>query len=187
MDNLPDGALELLEAIQDYVARAIEPRYQKIEEFDAVHPDTLTLRVNEAVAKAVADVKLPQDGRPGRDALDLEIIESIEPGKSYPAGTFALHDGGTVLAVRDTEPVELGLEAAGWKVTQDGIKSVTSYSVDDRTHRVVVTRTSALIDTLDFVTSFANMDKGVQSAGHEIPRRRRRDARPGLLDRAPRH
>jgi hypothetical protein len=28
------------------------------------------------------------------------------PAKSYPAGTFALHDGGTVLATRATDPLE---------------------------------------------------------------------------------
>ena len=164
-DDLPPE-MQLFNAIEDYVARAIEPLYQKLEKLE-VHPDTLTLRLTEAVAKAMADVKLPQDGRPGRDALDLEIIEGIEPGKSYPAGTFALHDGGTVLAVRDTDPIETvdSCEIAGWKVTQDGIKSVRSYSVDDRTHRMIITRTSGKTNAHDFTTSFANIDKGVHRPG----------------------
>ncbi|HSC98315.1 MAG TPA: hypothetical protein VLI21_05405 [Casimicrobiaceae bacterium] len=153
--------MQLFNAIEDYVARAVEPLYQRLE----VHPDTLTLRVNEAVGKAMESVRMPADGKPGRDARDLEIIDGIEHGKSYPAGTFALHDGGTVLAVRDTDPIELGTEAAGWKVTQDGIKSVTAHSVDERTHRVIVTRTSGKAEAFNFTTSFANMDKGVHRPG----------------------
>lgn len=36
-----------------------------------------------------------RDGLPGRDALELEIVEA-EEGKSYPRGTFATHKGGLV-------------------------------------------------------------------------------------------
>jgi hypothetical protein len=131
------------------------------------HEDTIALKIGDAVAKAMEAIRLPADGKPGRDALDLEIIESIEQGKSYPAGTFALHDGGTVLAVRDTEPLNVAgnLTDAGWKVTQDGVKSVSSEEIDERTHALVITRTSGQIARLPFVTSIANMDKGPHRPG----------------------
>lgn len=163
--------LELLDAIEGYVARAIEPLYQKLESVQAanpVHPDTLALRVNEALVKAMEAMRMPADGKPGRDALDLEIIETIEQGKSYPAGTFALHDGGTVLAVRDTDPIEwaVDLESAGWKVTQDGIAHISGASGEDhRKHCLTVTRTSGKVDRIEFRTSFANMDQGVHRPG----------------------
>ena len=129
------------------------------------HEDTIALRVAEAVEKRLAEIPKPEDGKAGRDALDLEIIESIERSKSYPAGTFALHDGGMVLALRDTDPIEFGLDEAGWKVTQDGVKSISSEQIDERTHALVVTRTSGQVARLPFVTSVANMDKGVHRPG----------------------
>jgi hypothetical protein len=152
------------------VARAIDPLHEQVAKLrngQAVHPGTLKLTVREAVDTYTKTVRVPEDGKPGRDALDLEIIESIEGDKSYPAGTFALHDGGTILAVRDTDPIEWGVdvEAAGWKVTQDGIKSIGSAEVDERTHQLVATRTSGKVDRIAFITSIVNMDKGVHRPG----------------------
>lgn len=138
----------------------------KAEPGESVHPDTVALMVRDAVAEQLKSVRLPQDGKPGRDALDLEIVESIEQGKSYPAGTFALHDGGTVLATRDTDPLDGDLAAAGWKVTQDGIKDVVREDCDDeRITRVVVRSTSGRRFVVDCVTASGMVDQGVHRPG----------------------
>jgi hypothetical protein len=101
--------------------------------------------------------------------LDLEFIETIEAGKSYPGGTFALHDGGTMLAFRDTDPIETApsdLELAGWKVTQDGIKRIVREDTGgDRMNRIVVITTSGKRYAVEFLTTIANMDKGVHQRG----------------------
>lgn len=133
---------------------------------ESVHPDTVALMVRDEVAKAFEAMPKPEDGKPGRDALDTEIIESIDPTKSYPAGTFALHDGGTVLAFRDTDPIEGDLEAAGWKVTQDGIKEVVREDCEDeRMTRVVVRSTSGKRFAVDCVTATGVKDQGVYRPG----------------------
>jgi hypothetical protein len=127
------------------------------------HPDTLTLRVQEEVTKQVSAMPTPRDGR---DALDVEIIEEIDPQCSYPGGTFALHDGGMVLAVRDTDPLGDDLEAAGWKVTQDGIKGIEREECEDeRMTRVVVVSTSGKRFAVDCLTAPGLKDRGVHRPG----------------------
>jgi hypothetical protein len=134
---------------------------------EGVHQDTVALMVRDAVAEEVKSIRSPEDGEPGRDAADLPILPTLERGRSYARGTFALHDGGTVVAFRETDPLDgaESLDAAGWRVAQDGIKAIASEEVDERTHRLIVTRTSDKVERLDFVTSFANMDKGVYRPG----------------------
>jgi|ERR1041385_980172 chitodextrinase len=59
-------------------------------------------------------------GERGRDALEIEILPMIDPTKSYPRGTFAEHAGGTIRAVRNTDPITGTLQQAGWSVLWDG-------------------------------------------------------------------
>lgn len=130
-----------------------------------VHPDTVALMVREAVDKALAAVRMPKDGDRGRDAAELDILDSLSAAKSYPAGTFVRYDGGVVRAFRDTDPLDGDLEAAGWRVVQDGIKGFESEVVDERTHRLIAVTTSGKRYACEFVTSYANMDKGVHRPG----------------------
>lgn len=135
---------------------------------ESVHPDTVAVMVRDQVTEALKTVRLPEDGKPGRDALDLEILESIDEHRSYPVGTFALHDGGTLLALRDTDPLAAADDAitAGWKVTQDGIKDmVREETEDERVTRVVVRSTSGRRFAVDCVTASGMQDQGVYRPG----------------------
>jgi hypothetical protein len=159
---------EYVQALVDAAVSKMLADLPEPKDGESVHPDTVALMVRDAVSqaveKAVAAMPKPRDGR---DALDLEIIEAIEAGKSYAAGTFALHDGGMMLAVRDTDPIETASipEAAGWKVTQDGIKAVAAELVDPRTYRITIERTSGKVDVKEFEPPCINIDKGVHRRG----------------------
>jgi hypothetical protein len=159
---------EFVQALVDAAVSKMIAELPQPKDGESVHPDTVALMVRDQVAKALADVRLPQDGKPGRDALDLEINDGIDTDKSYPPGTFALHDGGTVLAMRDTDPLETAasLEDACWKVTQDGIAEVVREECDDeRMTRVVVRSTSGKRFTVDCVTASGVKDQGVHRPG----------------------
>lgn len=119
----------------------------KPKDGESVHPDSVALMVREMVDKAVSAIRLPQDGEPGRDALDLDIVDEIEPGRSYAFATFAKYDGGLVKALRHTDPIELGLEKAGWQVVVDGVKSINVVPSEDlRTFTFSVAKTSGAAD-----------------------------------------
>jgi integrin beta 3 len=64
-----------------------------------------------------------RDGEPGRDALAVQILDAIEPQRSYARGTYACHEGGIVNSVRATDPLNAGgaLEQAGWRVVVRGL------------------------------------------------------------------
>lgn len=74
-------------------------------------------------------------GPPGRDALQLEILDGIDPTRSYARGTYASYDGGLIRAAQTTEPFEAGaIEAAGWQVIVRGIAEFLSVlEADGRT------------------------------------------------------
>lgn len=60
-----------------------------------------------------------KDGSPGRDALQIDILPSVDFAKAYPRGTFARHDGGLIRAFRDTIPGD-SLESCGFEVILNG-------------------------------------------------------------------
>jgi hypothetical protein len=66
------------------------------------------------------DGKDGKDGEPGKDALELKILRNIDPTRSYPRGTYAIHDGAFIHASRVTSPVKDGLVSAGWETLIDG-------------------------------------------------------------------
>ena len=62
-----------------------------------------------------------RDGAPGadgRDALQIELLPTIDPTKSYPRGTYAKHNGGTWRAYEQTHGMR------GWECTQDGVATI---------------------------------------------------------------
>jgi hypothetical protein len=167
MARVPELIPEPKAVDEDAIVERVLALVPKPKDGESVHPDTVALLVRDEVAKQVAAVPVPKDGKPGRDALDLEILEGIDPQRSYPGGTFALHDGGMVLAVRDTDPlVGDDLEASGWKVTQDGIKAIEREECEDeRMTRVVVVSTSGKRFAVDCLTAPGLKDKGVHRPG----------------------
>jgi hypothetical protein len=98
---------------------------------------------------------------------DLEIVETIHPQRSYPGGTFALHGGGMVLALRDTNPLSSaeGLEDAGWKVVQDGIADIRRGPDEDDTATIIVERTSGEAKAFRIEIARGLIDKGVHRPG----------------------
>lgn len=128
-----DLGLKMLNAIRGHVARSIDPlaaRVQQLESLPAprdgkdVDPELVKESILLEVGKAVAALPRPrdgEDGEPGRDALDIVVLEEIDEAKVYPRGTFACHRGGTIYATRKTSPITDSLEEAGWRVVMNGI------------------------------------------------------------------
>lgn len=78
--------------------------------------DSVNESVNEAVGKI--NIPTPADGTDGRDALDIEILPVIDESKSYPRGTYAMHDGGLWRTHAKSEGMR------GWECLIDGLKSI---------------------------------------------------------------
>ncbi len=80
-------------------------------------------------------------GAPGRDAVQVDVLPSVDFSKSYPRGTFARFDGGIIRAFRDTIPGEQ-LEKAGWEVVVAGAADMAVELAEDlRTFKLAIRRT----------------------------------------------
>jgi hypothetical protein len=120
----------------------------------SIHPDTVALMVAEQVSKAVAAMPRAKDGEHGRDALAHEILPGIDESKSYPRGTFAEYRGGTIRAIRNTDPITNGLDKAGWTVSMNGIAEESEETLDEgRTIRRKTVYTSGRELVRDIKTS----------------------------------
>lgn len=96
--------------------------------------------VESLVKTAAAALPAPEPGRPGedgRDALQLEILPEIDPEKSCPRGTYAIHDGGLWRAYEKTHDMR------GWECLVEGIKNIdVALSEDQREISVMVQQSS---------------------------------------------
>ncbi len=121
---------------------------------DPIHPDTLRLMVVEAVREEIRAIPTPKDGdpgQPGRDSLEIDILPSVDPVKSYPRGTFACYEGGLIRAIRNTEPIKESLFAAGWAVVIDGVSMFEVRQCEDlRSFAIRSCRTSGATETNEF-------------------------------------
>lgn len=71
-------------------------------------------------------------GRPGRDALEIQIIQGIDESKSYAEGVCARYRGGVVRAFRQTDPIENGdITNFGWGVILEGIAEQHEQMTDE--------------------------------------------------------
>lgn len=71
-------------------------------------------------------------GDPGRDALQIDILPSIDETRSYSRGTTASFRGGTIQAFRATDPItDEGIEKAGWMCLMRGIDFETEELLAD--------------------------------------------------------
>ncbi len=62
-----------------------------------------------------------RDGAPGRDALEIDVLSTIDEAKSYPRGTFASFRNGFLRARMNTSPIGEGsLEECGWDIIVNG-------------------------------------------------------------------
>ena len=83
-----------------------------------------------------------KDGADGRDALELDIVDAIDPQKAYPRGTVAAYRGGLIKATRRTGPIGESLSAAGWRVILRGVAQTEVVPSDDlRTLGIRLTHT----------------------------------------------
>lgn len=84
--------------------------------------------IDEAVIKAISEIEIvaPEDGKPGRDALEIDILPNIDESKSYQRGTWATHNGGLWRAHATTDKLR------GWECVVDGLRSVTVEQIDAR-------------------------------------------------------
>jgi hypothetical protein len=72
-----------------------------------------------------------EKGDPGRDALAIDILPTIDETKSYPRGTFAEYRGGTIRAIRNTDPITGDLASAGWSIAARGVWEETEELLAD--------------------------------------------------------
>ena len=93
----------------------------------------------EAIARAAAalvpvpEVKPPQDGR---DAIDLEILPTIDEAKQYPRGTYAAHRGGLWKSFERTHGMR------GWECIVDGVDAVNIAQDGEREFSVTLAKSS---------------------------------------------
>lgn len=98
-----------------------------------IDADAVAAMIEQQVIKAIGEIEIvaPQDGKPGRDALDIDLMPLIDEGKSYPRGTWATHNGGIWRAHSNTS----GLR--GWECVVDGFCSHDVEQLDPRNYESV--------------------------------------------------
>jgi len=134
---------EAVEAIEIPQPREPEPLpdiYALVEravsEFPIPEPEPVVLPefpdfealVSDAVTKAVQAIELPEPGKgeDGKDGLQIEVMPEIDTAKSYPRGTYALHNGGLWRAYQKTA----GL--SGFECVVNGLNDINIEQSDDR-------------------------------------------------------
>lgn len=115
--------------------------------------------VEEAVAKRMADIRMPKDGEPGRDGAHLEILPAIAQDKSYPRGTYAKHDGGLWRSFECTDGMR------GWECIVDGVADVKLEAVEREF--TVTTRRSSGAEEVKTITLPVMLYRGVYKEGQE--------------------
>ncbi|PZL93180.1 phage portal protein [Pantoea graminicola] len=95
--------------------------------------------IAQMVKDAVAEMPKPEDGEPGedgKDALQLEIMPSIDPEKAYQRGTYAIHQGGLWRSYQKTTGMK------GWECLVDGISDIVITQRDERNFTVTAIKSS---------------------------------------------
>jgi len=87
--------------------------------------------IQAMIDKTIGEIEIvaPQDGENGRDALDLDILPAIDPEKSYPRGTYAMHDGGLWRSHGTTSDMR------GWDCIVNGVQHHSTSQIDERTFK----------------------------------------------------
>ena len=70
-----------------------------------------------------------KDGAPGRDALQIDILSTVDLSRAYPRGTYARHDGGIIRSFKDSIAGE-ELERS-WEVVLGGIAEIEVFQDPD--------------------------------------------------------
>jgi hypothetical protein len=64
------------------------------------------------------------EGQPGKDALQIEVLQDLDPEKKYRRNTYAAFRGGMIRSFRATDPITDSLEKAGWHVILNGTDEI---------------------------------------------------------------
>jgi hypothetical protein len=115
--------------------------------------------VEEAVAKRMADIRMPKDGEPGRDGAHLEILPAISQDKSYPRGTYAKHAGGLWRSFEATDGMR------GWECIVDGVADVKLEAIEREF--TVTTRRSSGAEEVKTISLPVMLYRGVYKEGQE--------------------
>lgn len=106
------------------------------------------------------------EGRPGRDALEIQILPGVDESRSYPEGVCARWRGGVIRSDRQTTPIIDGdIAAAGWSVLLEGIAEESEQISDDGRN---VERTTVYTGGRSFVRKIKTasvLDRGVWREG----------------------
>lgn len=138
-------AQKAFDAVKTYVAKSLQPisdRLSALEKTIADLPqpkdgkdgkdgengkDADITAILSHIDQKIEELPKPQDGIDGRDgrdgvdgldALDVDILPSINDAKSYPRGTYARHNGGLWKAYKNTDAMD------GWECIVNGVASV---------------------------------------------------------------
>ena len=85
------------------------------------------------------DGKNGRDGIDGKDALQLEVLPSVDMQKSFPRGTYALHNGGLIRAYQQTQGEN------GWETVQNGIADTQITQLDARNFTIACRHTNGRV------------------------------------------
>jgi hypothetical protein len=95
--------------------------------------DLKAIASEAAALIVVPEVRQAEDGR---DAIDVEILPTIEEAKQYPRGTYAAHRGGLWKSYERTHGMR------GWECIVDGIDGVSITQDGDREFSVKLMKSS---------------------------------------------
>lgn len=143
-----------VEPDDDAIDRHVEKMFEGLKQVLQGESERLRQEFRAEVAQAVRalsaridETPVGRDGRdgkqgePGRDAMHIAILPTLDQRRSYACGTVAQWRGGLIRAARLTDPMrdESSLDAAGWSVILDGESGFTATQTSER--EVVFCRT----------------------------------------------
>lgn len=136
-----DGHSVTIDDVKPMIDEAVSTAVSAIpapKDGKSVSPDDVRSVVDEAVEKAISEIEIvaPEDGKPGRDALEIDLLPRIDAEKSYPRGTWATHHGGIWRAHSTTDGMR------GWECVVDGQHEIRIDQIDARTFESVAISSS---------------------------------------------
>jgi hypothetical protein len=154
-----DGKDASPEAIAEAVQAAVAalPRPRDGVDGKSVDPAEVERLVHEAVdaipkpldgqpGQKGLDGRDGEPGEPGRDALQIDILETIDRTRSYPRGTYAKFNGGLLRALKSTEPLheDGDVELAGWQIVLNPVVGITLAQSEDDPREFVFSSAKAV-------------------------------------------
>lgn len=160
-DPPKDGKDADMERVAEIIRQAVDEAREEIRASLQSEFAVKSKALDEALAAAARAVPVfdpPKDGEPGRDALDLDVMLSIDEERRYRRGSYATHKGGLWKTIRTSEGMD------GWECIVDGLDAVEIEMTGDRE----ITVKTRLSSGREVAKSFAVpvvLDRGVFKDG----------------------